>query len=204
MATIPTITIDPWRLTQAMKMLDGNRAAFKRVIRRAINDTTKNLRTRISSDIRNRIVIKKKDLDRHIHFTRVTAGGAGFSATVSLQRSSRPGLHVFSARQTRLGVTYRISKTGGRKLARSAFEIEKWSRRVFKRAGKSRTPIVPLKGVSPWGVYVKNSLTRDTARFARARLRINLTQGLRYEILKMRGLLDAQGRAITPPTVPSG
>lgn len=189
-----TISIDPVQILRVMRELHGLPGAFERTIRRAVNDTTKNLRTKMSADIRGRIVIKKRDLDHHIHFTRVKKSGHDHTATVSLERSSRPGLHVFSARQTRLGVTYRISKTGGRKLARSAFEVQQWNRRVFKRVGKSRLPIVQLKGVSPWGVFVRNAMTADTVRFARERLRINLSQGLRFELLKAQGVLDGRGR----------
>jgi hypothetical protein len=158
----------------------------------AVNDTTKQLRTRISSKIRDRVGIKKKDIDQHIKATRATATP---EATVTLDESERLPLKYFGARQTRAGVAYRISKTAGRKVVPDAFGpaggkrpgVAKLGFHVYRRTGTARLPIIKLYGPSPWGVFKEADLERETASEGATLLENNVRRRLNLMQLRLEG-----------------
>lgn len=112
-------------------------------------------------------------------------------ATVSLAKSNRISLKEFKPRQNKVGVTAKVSRSKGAKMIPSAFQGPKpgtiktsWKGNAFKRVGKSRLPIVKLKGPSPWGVFVKNDMLPITVEETQVELQKQLRERIRWNNLK--------------------
>ena len=151
---------------------------FEKAFARASMRTAKQGVTLISTDITGRVNIKKKDLKKGLKAKKVGRS----SAMTELDKMPRFPLKYFGARQTKKGVSYKIEKGGKKSLALSAFGplSPRLGNHVFKRATpveipkkyKSRNkekkkrfdnlPIIPLFGISPWGVFVKNKMIEPT------------------------------------------
>ena len=184
------IDFDPKQLAAIETKLRDAKIKIPKVLAAAVNDTAKQEKVQISARIRERVNIKKKDIDKYISFSRASAGNT--SAVLKLSKSARIPLKYFGARQTKAGVTYRIDKGGGRKLAAGAFgpQIPRLGGQVFKRVGKSRFPIRKLLGPSPWGVFVKSGMIRPTKTSIAANLRKNLERRAKFELLKKSGQIQ--------------
>lgn len=128
---------------------------IKKIQKQAAWDTAKQTVTDISTRVRKKVAIKKKDLDPHLK--RQRAANKQLGAVVKLKESYRLSLKDFGARQLkRGGVTYKISKDasvvtlkGGKRKGFShvqksgvrgkipdAFMIDKLGGHVFRRTGK--------------------------------------------------------------------
>ncbi len=180
MPAVIKITVNQSRLGRVKESLRKHPQKLKRAVAGAINDTAKHERSNISAMIREKVNIKKKDLDKDIHITRATP--ENLAALVVLEKKSRIDLKYFGAKQTKHGVTYRIAKSGGRSRVPDAFgpQIPRLGGNVFRRVGRERLPIVKLKGPSAWGVFQKYAMTNvvksDAAEFLDRRLKYRLGQ----------------------------
>lgn len=155
---------------------------IKRIRRRASWETAKQGKTDTSRRVREKVNLKKKDLDPHI-----VANRSGDGAILKVAESRRLPLRDFGARQTRKGVTHKISKEGKRRLVPGAFIAGSMGGHAFKRWGKERLPIGKLYAISTWGVVVKNEMPPEMAETAENNLYKNLVRGVRYEVLKKTG-----------------
>ena len=165
---------------QAGKKLPGQVAS-------AVNRTATRTRTHVSREIRKELAAPAKVVNNTLRKTKATRKRPG--AVVTLERSRRIPLRDFGARQTRAGVSYRISKQGGRQTAKSAFMISKMNNRVFKRKGRTRLPIGQLYGPSPWGVFIKRKLKKPTLRFVQRELKKQMQQRIEFNVLKASGAI---------------
>lgn len=174
-----TIKLSFVQMRQIQSMLRDIPGGLNKAISRAAMRVAKQGRTIISSDIRERVQIKKKDLDKKL--IKIKNSGR-LGKQLSLIKTSSFPLKYFSASQTKQGVKYKISKDKGWSIARSAFGplIPRLGNHVFRRTEKGKQPkkyksrnkargkrydnlpIYPLFGVSPWGVFVKNKLLQPT------------------------------------------
>ena len=118
------------------------------------------------------------------------------SAVLSLEKSKRISLKEFGARQGKKGVSYKIDKASGRKTVVGTFvgpkvglTSVKLRGHVFKRKGKSRLPILKLKGPSPWGVIKKNNRAAAVKKKLQEELRKQMAERLRYQKLKASGAI---------------
>jgi hypothetical protein len=167
-----------------------------KVLVAAVKDTARQLRTRISAKIRDRVVIKKKDIDRYLsiyHYKGVP------QAKVSISESARVSLKYFAARQSKAGVTYKINKTDSRKTVPGAFLVSKLGGHAFRRiglrrrqpggryAGQMRQKIAKLFGPSPWGVFVEAGLEPQTATEADSLLQTNIDRRTNLLLLRLAG-----------------
>lgn len=158
---------------------------MKQVARTASWDTTKQVKTRVSKLVRDRVAIKKKDLDPHLTATRHGDGGV-----VRLKESRRIPLREFGAKDTKKkGVTYKIDKNKPRQRIKDAFAVSKFGGHIYRRVGKKRLPIRKLYGVSAWGVIVKNNYVPEIETYARERLQINLTRRVNLQVLRRTGVV---------------
>jgi len=152
-----------------------------KAISRASKRVASQGRTLMSKDIRAKVNIKKKNLDKKVLST-AKSGKRG--QRISLKKTASLPLKYFDASQTKQGVKYKIGKDKGWQIAQSAFGplIPRLGNHVFRRYStgkqpkkyKSRNkargkrfdnlPIYPLFGVSPWGVFVKNKMLKPTAK----------------------------------------
>lgn len=169
---------------------------FPRELASAINAVSKKTRLEIGRDIRKTVNINKQESEKPLSI-RKTATAESPSARVELKKTPRLGLRHFGARQDKRGVSYKISKQGGRQRVNGAFQGPKpgvmntrWRGNVFKREGKSRLPIVQLKGVSAYGAYAKNELSKPQAKRIRDELKKQVERRIKLNILRAEGLVS--------------
>lgn len=146
----------------------------------------------IAKDITQELAVPQKVVREQVNANRV----GGRDAEVVLKKSRRISLREFGARQNKTGVSYRISKTQGRKTVAGAFQGPRpgvmkssWKGNVFKRVGKKRLPIRKLRGVSPWGSFVKRNRIKPVGAQIQAELRKQLNERVRYLTLKKQGVI---------------
>jgi hypothetical protein len=152
-----------------------------KAISRASKRVASQGRTLISKEIRSKVNIKKKNLDKKVLST-TKSGKRG--QLLRLKKTASLPLKYFDASQTKQGVKYKIGKDKGWQIAQSAFGplIPRLGNHVFRRYEKGKQPkkykgknkargkrfdnlpIYPLFGVSPWGVFVKNKMLNPTAK----------------------------------------
>jgi hypothetical protein len=139
--------------------------------------------------------MKKDEAEKPLSI-RGTATAENLSATVTLRKTKRLGLRHFGAKQNKTGVSYKISKTGGRKRVDGAFQGPKpgvmkmsWKGNAFKRVGKQRLPIIKLQGVSAFGAYAKNELSGPQVKVIEAELTKQMERRIKLNILRAEGLV---------------
>lgn len=194
-----TIDFDRTQIDAVVQRLHGIKVGVPKVLAAAVNDTAKQEKTQISAAIREKVNIKKKDIDPSITFTRATPDNPG--SVLTLAKSKRLPLKYFGARQNARGVTYQIDKNGGRVLREHAFIVKSLGGHVFLRkgdprpakkgryAGKMRQAIIKLFGPSPWGVFIKAGLEKITVTNCRDLLRKSLDRRVKFELLKKSGAI---------------
>lgn len=177
-----TITVDPASLNRVKETLRRKPELLKKQVAGALNDTAKHAKSEVSSLIRERVNIKKKDVDEFIYV--VPAYPANLVATVVLEKKDRIPLKDFGARQTKSGVTYRIVRGGGKDKIADAFgpNIPRLGGHVYRRKGAARLPIVKLFGPSAWGVFVKNGLHKLVKKDSNAYLANRLRHRIEYQM----------------------
>jgi hypothetical protein len=160
-----------------------------------LNAVAKKTKTEMSKQVRQELAAPAKAVNETLSQSRKASQGQ-LGATVTLSKTKRIPLRDFGARQTKLGVSYKTSKTEGRRFVASAFQGPKpglmkasWRGRVFKRVDKSRLPIVQLFGPSPWGVFVKRKMTRKTIADTEKELTKQMDKRIKFLILKSTGAI---------------
>jgi hypothetical protein len=189
------IQLDTGQLNRLAKATARAGRKFPRELAAAINATAKKTRRNIGREIRKTINLKKEAAERPIKL-RKTATAQNAVAVVGIDREQRLGLQHFAARQNGKGVSYKISKQGGRKTAKSAFMgprpgvlAPRLNGGVFARLGESRLPIVRLKGVSPYGAYAKNDMSEQEVKAINADLQTQIERRIKLNILRAEGLV---------------
>lgn len=168
---------------------------FGKELAGAINQVSKKTKLNIGRDVRSVIAMKKKESESGLRISnKATADNP--QVTVTLKKEKRLGLRHFGARQDKRGVSYKISKTGGRQRVDGAFQGPvpgairiKWKGNVFKRVGKERLPIVQLKGVSPYGAYVKNDFPDVEEQAINDELDKQMTRRINLNVLRANRLV---------------
>lgn len=157
--------------------------------------TGKVVERNIAKEVSKEIAVPQKLIKKRIKHTRL----GGFDSVVSLSKSARIGLRFFKAKQTKQGVTAKISRNQPAKTYVGAFQGPKpgqmnvkWKGNAFQRRGKSRKPIAPIKGPSPWGVIVVGGKIQAVLRETDQELQRQLEKRLRYLELRKSGLLNWQ------------
>lgn len=198
------IEINAKKLKELRKAVDKAGRSFPREFAAALNKTATVAKSSpkskigISQRIRTELVVKARDLNKLIKINR-RATSSRLVAGVLLEKTKRLPLRAFAQRQTSAGVTYRISKGGGLKIAIGAFQGPKpgvmkasWRGNVFRRVGKSRLPIVKLMGASPWGVFTKKRMTPEQIADIKAELAKQMDRRIRENILRANGIIPTR------------
>lgn len=147
--------------------------------------TAKKTKSLIAKSITQELATPQKVVRSKL--TQVRSGPTG--AEVTLKKTARISLRDFGARQTKKGVSYKVSKTKGRKTIASAFIIKKFGGHVFKRVSKVRTSHTQRYGPSPWGVFVKKQKDNQVMPKVELELHKQLAERLRYQKLKQSGAI---------------
>ena len=111
------------------------------------------------------------------------------TAVIVLQQTNRIPLKEFRPRQTKKGVTYKVSKTKGRKTIPGGFIVDAYGGHVYKRPNAARATGKRKKGPSPWGVFVKRGLRIPTIVSAKKELRKQILERVRFLKLKRSGVI---------------
>ena len=130
----------------------------------------------------------KKQITRKTDRTRLTA-------TVSTKASGRIPLRDFQAKQTKAGVSAKVSKRKGRKTyTGNVFVIDKFGKHVFTRGRDPKNRrISKMKGASPFGIIRDNTQTMgDVLTVARREIRVAMEKRIRFLELKKAGGLNWQ------------
>ncbi len=161
----------------------------------AINQVAKKTRLEMGRDIRAVVAMKKEDSEKPLS-VRAEATATTLSAVVSLKKTDRLGLNHFGVRQDKRGVSYKISKTGGRGRVEGGFRgpnpgtlAPRLHGHAFKRSGKKRLPIVQIKGVSAYGAFVKNNLTAPRTAAVQDELHKQMERRINLNVLRANGLV---------------
>lgn len=184
--------------SQLKRLIDATTKAkkgFKKELAAAVNQVAKKTRLDMGRQIRATVTLKKDESEKPIS-VRLNATEANLASVVNLKKTPRLGLRHFGAKQNKKGVTYKIGKTGGRSLAPGAFMGPKpgavktsWKGNAFRRTGKGRLPIVQIKGVSAFGVYVKNNLTKPQVEAVTEELKKQIERRINLNVLRASGLV---------------
>lgn len=181
-------------MTAAYSRLRNVESKIKKATISVANKVATYTRRQVAKQITAKVNIRQKDILRkgYCDIVRATAANNA-TATVVLSKTKRLQLIYFGARQNKTGVTYRIDKSGGKKLIRSAFIVERGAATfVTKRLSKARLPIAgPLRGPSAWGVFVKSGMIRPTRQEALQRLRKEMKEAVRVATLRGAGRIAA-------------
>ena len=196
--------------SQLKRLIDATTKAkkgFKKELAAAVNQAAKKTRLDMGRQIRATVTLKKDESEKPIS-VRLNATEANLAAVVNLKKTPRLGLRHFGAKQDRRGVSYKISKTGGRSKILGAFMGPKpgviktsWRGNVFVRegaavkaskgrhTGRMRQPIVQRFGVSAFGVYVKNNLTKPQVEAVTEELKKQIERRINLNVLRASGLV---------------
>lgn len=189
------IEVNANQLTALRKACGEAKKSFAKELAAGINATAKDVRLKISRDIGSEITMPAKDIKDRIS-TRDKATAVSPVAVVSLGWKKREGLQYFKARQTKSGVTYKISKKAGRGVVLGAFMgpspgtfAPKLHGGVFKRIGSARLPITKLRAVSAAGAFVKNKHDAVMPGFIEQKMLAQMERRINLNVLRANGLV---------------
>jgi len=191
-----TIEIDAKQLKRLRVAVGRAGKKLGRELAAAINAVAKKGRLEVGREVRKTVNIKKDESEKPLKI-RGTATAERPTSTVSLDKTRRLGLRHFGAKQDARGVTYKIGKKGGRQRVDGAFQGPKpgvmkmsWKGNAFRRAGKSRLPIIHLRGVSAFGAIAKNNLERPLRQAMADNLAKQMERRIKLNILRAEGLVS--------------
>ena len=183
-------------IAELAKALEGSPSKIRKQLAIAVNKTAKKALSQLAKEDAKELAATQKVIKATMKVETKATATRNPTSTIVQKKTGRISLRDFNARQTKAGTTYKTSKTGGRKTVLGAFQGPKpgvikasWRGHVFKRKGKERLPIVKLFGPSPWGVTVKNRLTRPVVKFSRAQLKKEIKERTRFLNLKKSGAI---------------
>jgi hypothetical protein len=191
-----SIDIDAKQLKRMRESVGKAKTKFGRELAAAINQVARKTRLDIGRDVRSVIAIKKKESEEPLRIS-AKATAEQPKTTVSIAKTRRLGLRHFGAKQDKTGVSFKISKQGGRQRVQGAFQGPKpgvmnvkWRGNAFRRVGKERLPIIHLRGVSAFGAYVKNKFTKQQIRRINDELFKQMERRIKLNILRASGLVS--------------
>lgn len=190
-----SIDVNAKQLKRLRASVGRAKGKFGRELAAAVNAVAKKARLDIGRDVRKTIAIKKDESEKPLKISgKATAEQP--RVTVSLKKTPRLGLRHFGARQDKRGVSFKISKTGGRTRVEGAFlgprpgvMNTKWKGNAFRRVGKERLPIIHLRAVSAFGAFVKNDFEKPMIKSIRENLSKQMERRIKLNILRAQGLV---------------
>lgn len=147
------LTEMPKRLPREMAMVANNTAKAH------VNQLAATIAggSKARKKIPNPIAITQKEVKKVIGQIQ-KASRVRPQAKIKIARDLRPSLKRFNLKQTKTGISYKISKKGKKQNLKSAFVSQKLGGHAYKRTSKKRNPIIKLQGPSVLVMYLKNEL----------------------------------------------
>lgn len=134
----------------------------------ALNKTVAQAKTAMSREIRAEFNISAGNVGKRLRITRAMASGGRFRLSARLESEDTRGrsanLALFAARQTAKGVSFKIKKTGPRKLIPGAFLIND-GKTVMIRKGKQRLPIKAIQTIDVAQMFNTKRINAKVLRF---------------------------------------
>ena len=146
------VTIDEKSLKAAAHILRAIPRSVPRAFRRAINRSVDSAATDIKRKVSDEITMKKGVIAKSL--IKKKASFSNMTGTIAA-KDYRPGLLEFpGTKQNKRGITYRISKTAGRKKILHGFiaVMPSGHRGVFLRKDVTRLPLQAPRGPSIWHI----------------------------------------------------
>ena len=188
------LRIDPKQIRELSRAIEGTTRKLQNEIKIAVNATAGKTKTAMSRRVRAELAAPAKSVNATLSVKK--AKTPRDNARVTLKKEARLPLKAFKPNQTKKGVSYRISKSQGRKTIAGAFMGPRPGTKapglhghVWKREDKSRLPIRKLYGVSPWGVFIKRAMKQPTKNEGRLELKKQIARRIRFITLKKRGAI---------------
>lgn len=194
------VTIDPGQIAAMKAAIENTGRNLRKELAVACNATAAKGKSLIAKQIGKELATPQKNIRATISQTR-KAKDTDISATLEVRKDRRISLKEFGARQTKAGVSYKISKTRGRKSIKSAFVVNSLGGHVFVRegakvkaskgryAGKMRQPIYKKYGPSSWGVFVVGKKQGPSVTEIEAELKKQIDRRIRFIALKASGTI---------------
>jgi len=190
-----TVFVDSTQFDRLSLAVAAAGKSLRKEIAAAVNASVKDAEIQMARDIGSEITMKIGEIKKNIRTPR-KATEMNPEGVVSLSWAKREGLQYFNARQTKKGVTYKISKKRGRGIIPGAFMgpspgvlAPKLYGGVFKRVGSARLPIAKLRAVSAAGVFLKNKYEHALPGFIREKLTHQLERRINLNVLRANGLV---------------
>jgi hypothetical protein len=190
------IEINADQLKRLAESVSAAKKSLTKELAAAINAVSKKTKLEMGREIRATVNINKDEAEKPLSI-RAAASPQSLQAVVSLRKTPRLGLRHFGARQDKRGVSFKISKQGGRNRVDGAFQGPKpgvmnvkWKGNAFRRVGKERLPIIHIRGVSAFGAYVKNKFTKPQIKRINDELRKQMERRIKLNILRAEGLVS--------------
>lgn len=175
------------KVDELRKALGDAQKGVKRELAIALNATSKYCKSQIAKEIQATGLNTTQKVIKSGLTDSGRANAAKLAVKVTLKKSKRFGLDAFKARQTKKGVTYRITKGTGASRIPNAFIPKRYGGKVYIRQGKQRGPLRQMRGISPWGIFVKNSKTSVVSKKTDAELTKQIDRRIRFLLLKAQG-----------------
>jgi len=190
------ITVDSASAARLKAAIEGTAKELKKELRIALNYTAKKAKSLTSKVVRDELAhVKKSDVDFTMK-VHLIEGESSLTASLEVKKTDRISLRFFKPKQTKVGVSYQISKRGGRKTVAGAFQGPRpglmkasWKGNAFRRKGKGRLPIAKLRGPSTWGVMTKGKKTGPSIELIDAELQKQIERRVRFITLKKTGAI---------------
>ena len=154
----------------------------------ACNQTANKGESIIAKQIGKELAVPQKTIKLAISTGR-KANEVNIKTSVDVKNDGRINIGYFGARQTKKGVSYKVSKSKGRKTIDGAFRIAKYNGKVYKRKGSARLPLKGVYGPSPWGVFVVGKKVEPSTQEIEAELKKQIDRRIRFINLKASGAI---------------
>lgn len=191
------LIVDRRKLSKLQELVGGSEKKMRLQLKIAVNATASKTKGNMAKQVAKELATAQKNIKPTLTVKqKADANQKVPTAIVTQKETSRIPLRDFGSRQNKKGVSFKISKTKGRKTVTGAFQGPKpgvmkasWRGRVFRRVGSARLPIVQLFGASPWGVFKKQKLKAPTVKESRKELRRQVDRRLRALKYKKSGAI---------------
>ena len=182
-----SIKFDERSYKEALHILRAIPRAAPRVFRRVLNRTIDTAATDIKRRVGSVLNVRKGDIAKALRKQKATL--SNLTSSISA-REFRPGLIAFmGTRQTKRGVTYRITRTTSRKIIPHGFiqTMSSGHRGVFTRGGPARLPIQEKRGPSIWRVVTNTKgLLKEATDAAGEKMAKLIDQQIAYEFRRWK------------------
>jgi len=182
------------------RLLKGNAKQVRREMKIAVNATARQTVGIWAKAISKEIAVTQRVVKGTIKVTK-KADERWITSTVTQRKEwNRIPLKQFNPKQTSAGVSYKVSRYGGKGFLPSGFIVQSLGGHVFKRdgpkvkmtkgksVGKRKQRIFKQYGPSPWGVSIKNDLKQPVSAESRKILIKQIDRRIRA-VLKRQGAI---------------